>query len=299
VQKPFTVACGLETGKITDNMTFNCDGGEQFDSWISCVARSGHGLETVRSTLMDSCNDAIMQMTYKIGKTNFLTYQSEFGFGQKTGIDLPGEANTSTLVYTEENMKAVDLATNAFGQNYNCTMVQVASAFSSLINGGNYYEPHLVTKITDSSGNTLETIEPKLVKQTVSESTSSQVKDYLYSVVTDGTGNTAKVDGYSMGGKTGTAQKLPRGNGKYLVSFIGFAPYDDPELVIYCIVDEPNAKDEAHSYYAQNIVREILEEVLPYMNIYRDEEKTGVNKGLDVTGVDEQYTGNNNGRVKR
>jgi stage V sporulation protein D (sporulation-specific penicillin-binding protein) len=299
VQKPFTVACGLETGKITDNMTFNCDGGEQFDSWISCVARSGHGLETVRSTLMDSCNDAIMQMTYKIGKANFLTYQSEFGFGQKTGIDLPGEANTSTLVYTEENMKAVDLATNAFGQNYNCTMVQVASAFSSLINGGNYYEPHLVTKITDSSGNTLETIEPKLVKQTVSESTSSQVKDYLYSVVTDGTGNTAKVDGYSMGGKTGTAQKLPRGNGKYLVSFIGFAPYDDPELVIYCIVDEPNAKDEAHSYYAQNIVREILEEVLPYMNIYRDEEKTGVNKGLDVTGVDEQYTGNNNGRVKR
>jgi stage V sporulation protein D (sporulation-specific penicillin-binding protein) len=178
-------------------------------------------------------------------------------------------------------------------------MVQVASAFSSLINGGNYYEPHLVTKITDSSGNTLETIEPKLVKQTVSESTSSQVKDYLYSVVTDGTGNTAKVDGYSMGGKTGTAQKLPRGNGKYLVSFIGFAPYDNPELVIYCIVDEPNAKDEAHSYYAQNIVREILEEVLPYMNIYKDEEKTGVNKGLDVTGVDEQYTGNNNGKVKR
>jgi stage V sporulation protein D (sporulation-specific penicillin-binding protein) len=299
VQKPFTVASGLETGTITDDMTFDCDGGEQFDSWISCVAKNGHGRETVRSTLMDSCNDAIMQMTYKIGKLNFLQYQSIFGFGQKTGIDLPGEANTSTLVYTEENMKAVDLATNAFGQNYNCTMVQLASAFSSLINGGYYYQPHLVTKITDSTGNTLSTIEPKVVKQTVSESTSAQLRDYLQSVVSEGTGKTAKVDGYSMGGKTGTAQKLPRGNGKYLVSFIGFAPADDPQLVIYCVVDEPNAADEAHSYFAQNIVREILEEVLPYMNIYPDEELTGTNADLDVTGTNAQYTGENNGTASR
>jgi stage V sporulation protein D (sporulation-specific penicillin-binding protein) len=299
VQKPFTVASGLETGTITDDMTFNCDGGEQFASWVSCVARNGHGLETVRSTLMDSCNDAIMQMTYKIGKANFLQYQSIFGFGEKTGIDLPGEANTSTLVYTEDNMKAVDLATNAFGQNYNCTMVQLASAFSSLINGGSYYQPHLVTKITDASGNTISTVDPKVVKKTVSQSTSDQIRDYLESVVSEGTGKTAKVDGYSMGGKTGTAQKLPRGNGKYLVSFIGFAPADDPQLLIYCVVDEPNAADEAHSYFAQNIVREILEDVLPYMNIYPDEELTGTNADLDVTGTNAQYTGENNGTVSR
>lgn len=293
VQKPLTVACGLETGTVKDKSTYECDGGEQFDRWVSCVNRNGHGTETVRGTLMDSCNDAIMQMTYKIGKDNFLEYQSVFGFGQKTGIDLPGEANTSPLVYTAENMKPIDLATNAFGQNYNCTMVQMASAFCSLINGGTYYQPHIVTRITDSANNTITTIEPKAVKQTVSESTSEQIKDYLYSVVTDGTGGTAKVDGYSMGGKTGTAQKLPRGNGKYLVSFMGFAPYDDPQLLIYCVVDEPNAKDEAHSYFAQNIVREILEEVLPYMNIYPDEEKTGRNEDLDVTGQNAQYTGEN------
>ena len=300
VQKPFTVACGLDTGTINDKMTFNCDGHEKINGQtVSCVARQGHGVETIRTTLMDSCNDAIMQMTYKIGKENFTEYQSVFGFGQKTGIDLPGEANTSGLVYSLDDMKAIDLATNAFGQNYNCTMIQMASGFCSLINGGYYYQPHIVTKITDASGNTISTIEPKVVKQTVSERTSKKVKDYLQDVVSKGTGGTAKVDGYSMGGKTGTGEKQPRKQGKYLVSFMGFAPYDDPQVVIYCVVDEPNAADQAHSYFAQNISREILEEVLPYMNIYPDEKKTGRNKGLDVTGENAQYTGKNDGTKKR
>ena len=139
VQKPFTVASGLETGTLNDKMTFVCDGGEAFNGQkVSCVNRNGHGTETVRKALMDSCNDALMQMSYKIGKTNFLEYQSIFGFGQKTGIDLPGEANTSSLIYTEDTIKPVDLATNAFGQNFNCTMIQMVSAFSSLVNGGTY-----------------------------------------------------------------------------------------------------------------------------------------------------------------
>ena len=292
VQKPFTVASGLETGTLNDKMTFVCDGGEAFNGQkVSCVNRNGHGTETVRKALMDSCNDALMQMSYEIGKTNFLEYQSIFGFGQKTGIDLPGEANTSSLIYTEDTIKPVDLATNAFGQNFNCTMIQMVSAFSSLVNGGTYYQPHLVTKITDASGNAVSTIEPKAVKQTVSESTSDQIRDYLYDVVSKGTAGTAKVDGYSMGGKTGTAQKIPRKDRKYLVSFMGFAPVENPQLVIYCVVNEPNVGDQAHSYFAQNIVREILEEVLPYMNIYPDEELTGKNKDLDVTGVNAQYTG--------
>ena len=170
-------------------------------------------------------------------------------------------------------------------------MIQMASAFGSLVNGGTYYQPHLVTKITDASGNTVLTIEPKAVKQTVSESTSDKIRNYLYDVVSKGTANTAKVDGYSMGGKTGTAQKIPRKDRKYLVSFMGFAPYDNPQLVIYCVVNEPNVAEQSHSYFAQNIVREILEEVLPYMNIYPDEELTGKNEGLDVTGVNAQYTG--------
>jgi stage V sporulation protein D (sporulation-specific penicillin-binding protein) len=290
VQKPFTIACGLETGMLTPDMTFYCDGYELIaDYTIHCVNRNGHGMETLEGSLMDSCNDALMQMSYLIGADNFTEFQSIFGFGMKTGIDLPGEASTATLVYTADNITKVDLATNSFGQNYNCTMVQMASAFSSLINGGTYYQPHIVTKITDSDGNIIESIEPTVLKQTVSEGTSSLIKDYLYSVVSSGTGKTAKVDGYSMGGKTGTAQMYDeethkRKEGSYLVSFLGFAPYDDPQLVIYCIVDQPNVDEQDHSTYAQNITREILKEVLPYMNIYPDEELTGQNENLTISG---------------
>ncbi|MGN1157755.1 MAG: peptidoglycan D,D-transpeptidase FtsI family protein [Agathobacter sp.] len=290
VQKPFTIASGLETGQLNVNMTFECDGHEVVGGHrISCVKTSGHGLETLEKTLMDSCNDAIMQMSYLIGTSTFTRYQSIFNFGQKTGIDLPGEADAAGLIYTEDNMTKVDLATNAFGQNYNTTMIQMASAFASVINGGYYYQPYLVKKVLDSGGKTISTTEPTLLKQTISNSTSAILKEYLYSTVTSGTGKTAKVDGYSMGGKTGTAEKLPRGNKKYLVSFAGFVPYDNPQLMIYCVVDEPNSQEQDHSYYAQNIVREILEEVLPYMNIFPDEELTGINKDLGITGTDRFY----------
>ena len=171
-------------------------------------------------------------------------------------------------------MTPIDLATNSFGQNFNCTMIQVASAFSSLINGGQYYQPHVVKKILDSEGNTLETIKPVLLKETTSKETSEMIKSYLYKTVSEGTGGEAKVDGYSMGGKTGTAQKHPREEKNYLVSFIGYLPQENPELVIYLIIDEPNFKEQAHSNYAQGVVKEILEEILPYMNLYPDEEKT-------------------------
>jgi stage V sporulation protein D (sporulation-specific penicillin-binding protein) len=292
VQKPFTVASGLETGTLNTDMTFFCDGYETIaDYTIHCVNRNGHGEETLEGALEDSCNDSLMQMSYLIGAENFLEYQSIFGFGQKTGIDLPGEANTSSLVYSLDSITKIDLATNSFGQNYNCTMIEMASAFSSLINGGTYYQPHLVTKVTDSDGNTISRTDSSAVKQTVSAGTAEILKQYLKSVVDEGSGKTAKVDGYSMGGKTGTAQKYDdethqRKTGAYLVSFIGFVPYDDPQLVIYCIIDEPNVADEAHSSYAQNIVREILEEVLPYMNIYPDEELTGANENLTISGSD-------------
>ena len=297
VQKPFTIAGGLETGKLNTNMSFLCDGHETISgSTIGCVNLNGHGMETLETSLMDSCNDALMQMsTNHIGVADFTKYQSTFGFGQKTGIDLPGEAYTASLVYTEENMKTIDLATNSFGQNYNCTMIQVASAFSSLVNGGTYYQPYLVSKVLGTDGGTVSVTEPTVLKQTVSQSTSEILKKYMYNTVTSGTGSTAKVDGYSLGGKTGTAEKQPRNQGNYLVSFIGFAPYDNPELVIYCIVDEPNSEDQPHSYYAQNIVREILEEIYPYMNIYPDEETTGKNANLDITGTDPYFTGERDG----
>ncbi len=286
--KPFTVAAGLETGKVSTGDSFYCDGYEHVGGHdIHCVNRSGHGMETLEQTLMNSCNDAMMQISYRLGSDIFTKYQQIFGFGQRTGIDLPGEARTDSLIYTADNMGPVDLATNAFGQNFNTTMIQLATAYCSLVNGGSFYQPHVVKRITDEAGNTISEVSPTLLRETVSKSTSDALKQYMYSTVTGGTAVTAKVDGYSMGGKTGTAQKAGRDGVNYLVSFIGFAPVENPQLVIYCVVDEPNVAEQFHSTYAQNIVREILEEVLPYMNIYRDEETTGLHEGWGIKGEDE------------
>ena len=296
--KPFTVAAGLETGALKGNETFVCDGGESISGFnIRCVNRYGHGVETIRKSLMDSCNDALMQMSYRIGVDNFCKYQNIFGFGLRTNIDLPGEARTDTLLYHAEDMKTVDLATNSFGQNFNVTMIQMGGAFSSLINGGKYYQPHMLSKVLDENGNVLRTVDPVLIKQTVSEETSAQIRSYLYDTVSEGTARYAKVAGYSMGGKTGTAQKSVSGSkdeDNYLVSFIGYLPADDPELLIYTIVDEPNTHEQSHSTYAQNLTREILEEALPYLNIYPDEiapegaltpDETNYFTGLDGVAV--------------
>lgn len=271
--KPFTVACGLDTGTLDPNRTFICDGYETISGHdIHCVNTNGHGLETVEDALKNSCNDALMQMSYDIGPENFSKYQQIFGFGTKTNIDLPGEARTDSLIYTEDQLSTINLATNSFGQNFNVTMIQVASAFCSIINGGNYYQPHVVKKITDENGNVIQEDNGTLLKKTVSSSTSELLKQYLYATVSDGTGKYAKVPGYSMGGKTGTAQKLPRGQGNYLVSFIGFTPVDNPQLLVYVVVDEPNAEEEFHSTFAQEIAKGIFEETLPYLNIYPDED---------------------------
>lgn len=269
--KPFTVSCGLDTGTLRGDETYVCDGSETIaGQQVHCVSRMGHGIETIESSLMDSCNDALMQMSYAIGVDNFSKYQSLFGFGQKTGVDLPGEA--TGILFSKDKMTALDLATNSFGQNFNCTMIQLASAYSSLVNGGNYYQPHVVKKILDSEGNIIETIQPILLKETASEETSEMLKSYMYATVSEGTAATAKVNGYSMGGKTGTAQKLPRAERNYLVSFIGYVPQENPEVVVYVIIDEPNVEEQAHSSYAQTVAKEILEEILPYLNIYPDEE---------------------------
>lgn len=301
--KPFTVACGLETGTLTGNETFVCDGSETISGHkIHCVNVYGHGVETVEGALMDSCNDALMQMSYRIGVDNFCEFQNIFGFGLRTNVDLPGEARTDSLIYHAEDMKTVDLATNSFGQNFNVTMIQMGGAFSSLVNGGKYYQPHLLKKVLDENGNVVKTVDPVLIKQTVSEETSQQIRGYLYNTVEDGTARYAKVAGYSMGGKTGTAQKSVGGSkdeSNYLVSFIGFLPADEPQLLIYTVVDEPNVYEQSHSTFAQNLTREILEEALPYLNIYQDEKIKKDDLTADetdmLTGLDNVVLNSNGG----
>ncbi|WP_235828863.1 peptidoglycan D,D-transpeptidase FtsI family protein [Anaerosacchariphilus polymeriproducens] len=271
--KPFTVATGLDTGALKGDEHYFCDGFEMVGGHrIKCSNHSGHGDVTIEKALMVSCNDALMQMVRSIGKDNFCKYQGIFNFGIKTNIDLPGEARTSNLLYKVDNMGEADLATNSFGQNFNVTMIQMATAFSSLVNGGYYYKPQVVSKIIGINNNTVKVNESVVQKQTISTKTSDNIKEYLYKTVSEGTGKTAKVNGYSMGGKTGTAEKYPRGKGNYLVSFIGCVPALNPELVIYAIIDEPNVEVQSQSTYAQQLVKDILTEVLPYMNIYPDEE---------------------------
>ncbi|EOS46121.1 hypothetical protein C810_02219 [Lachnospiraceae bacterium A2] len=273
--KPFTVATAMETGNIRE--WYDCDGVEQIEGHdIRCVQRSGHGPLNPEQSLMNSCNDAMMAMARDIGKEDFYKYQNIYNFGLRTNIDLPGEARTDTLIYTADNTNGTSLATNSFGQNFNVTMVQMASAFSSLINGGYYYQPHLVQKVVDDNGNTVQTMDPVVLKQTVSSQTSETIRKYLYSVVSEGTGKSAKVEGYSMGGKTGTAQKGDRDAKKYVVSFIGFAPADDPQVLVYVVIDEANVPlTQQGSGLATDLAKRIFTEILPYLNVFQDEAAEG------------------------
>lgn len=273
--KCLTIATGLESGKIKGDETYFCDGALQVGNYrIKCNVRSGHGTLDVSGALEQSCNVALMHMAEAIGKTTFLKGLETFNIGLKTNIDLAGEARTASLVFNEDTMHETELATSSFGQGYNVTMIQMAAAFSSIINGGYYYEPHVVKRIENETGATVKNIEPRILKQTISSSTSEKMVEYLTAVVAEGTGKAAKPAGYAIGGKTGTAEKFPRGTGNYVVSFIGFAPADDPQVVVYVVIDEPNVADQPHSTFASTIVRDIMTEVLPYMNIFMTEELT-------------------------
>ena len=259
VVKPIVMASALEKGAIQETDTFVCDGSQTFgDTMIKCaVYPSAHGTETLGEVIANSCNDAMMQIGAKMGATQFIKAQSLFNFGTRTGIDLPNEG--AGIIHTKDSMGETELACSAFGQGFTCTMIQEVNAMSSVINGGYYYQPHLVTKILDSNGSTVKTITPTLLKQTISSRISSDIRSYMALSVQQGTSRHSKVQGYSSGGKTGTAEKYPRGNGKYLVSFIGFAPVDD----------------QANSTYPQYIAQGILSELLPYLNVTPDESEDG------------------------
>lgn len=277
--KPITISSALECGAVSTNDWFYCDGGEFItDTEIHCDAYpNAHGEESLGDVLKNSCNDGLMQIGMKMGISKFIQYQSLFNFGKQTGIDLPNEAAGS--VYNRDTMNEVELATCTFGQGLTCTMVQEIAAFSAVVNGGYYYQPHVVDKILDENGKVVKSSPNLLLKQTVSSGVSETLRSYLETAVEEGTGQKAQVPGYRIGGKTGTAEKIDpetgkRAAGKYLVSFIGAAPIDDPEVVIYVIVDEPNVPDQANSTFAQGLYQKIAVQILPYLEIYPTETAT-------------------------
>ena len=243
-----------------------------YPSPVKCHKLSGHGIQTIEDAIANSCNVALMQMAETIGVEDFVKYQSIFGFGETTGIDLPGEAEG--LLFSAEDMKQIDLATSSFGQSFTVTATQMVAGFSSLINGGNYYEPHIVKQIQDENGNIIENKDPVLLKKTISEETSKTLREYMRKTMTEGTGKNAQVEGYDIGAKTGTAQKIPRTSGKHLLSYMGFAPVDNPEVLVYVIIDEPNVENQANSSYVTDLARNIMTEAFPYLNITKATDST-------------------------
>jgi len=271
--KPITVAACLDEGVTNPKKWYVCDGFQQVaEHKIKCTgyAKGGHGSITICQALMESCNDVMMQLGAKLGKMKFVEYNNDFGFGQKTGIDLPGEASGG--VFTKETMHSVELATSSFGQGQTVTMIQLAAAFSAVINGGNYYEPHVVKEINSDTGALVSSKDNSLVRKVITENTSDKIRTYLHKTVEDGTANPAAVPGYEIGGKTGTAEKHPLGRGNYLLSFAGFTPIEHPEVMIYVVVDEPQVKDQAHSIYATEFSSQVMKEVLPLLGLYQSDD---------------------------
>ncbi len=286
--KPFTVAAAYEEGVIDENATFVCDGYEKVGGFtIKCHDVTGHGTLDVKGAIAHSCNDFLMHIGDLLGAEEFAKYQARFGFGTKTGIDLPGE--TRGLVY-DENMGASTLATNSFGQNFTVNMVQMVAGFSSLINGGYYYEPHVVKQIVTEDGELVKNFSKTLVKQTITKETSDYIKECLREVVTDGTGTTAAIDGYTVGGKTGTAEKVDtsgKGTGRlkdqYILSFLGCVPCENPQVVCYTLMDSPEDNTQATAYNTE-LWTYIMKQVLPYLGVEKTEkiEKKAKKQNLET-----------------
>ncbi len=285
--KPMTVASALEEMIVDVDAEYVCDGKEYFpgDVSIKCSNSWGHGKISLAQSLMYSCNDALMQIAKEEGRDLFYAYQEHFLLGRKTGIDLPGE--TAGVLIPVDRLNHTELATSSFGQSFTVSMVQMASAFASLVNGGIYYEPHIVMAVKNADGATVEKMEPVVVTKTVSAETSAFIKESMYLTVTEGTAKQAQVEGYMMGGKTGTAQKFPREDEKFLVSFLGYVETKDRMIIMYVVIDEAHDEEKmSRAVTASELAAEILEEALPYLKMYPEGEinyRVGVIPKEDLT----------------
>lgn len=263
--KIITAAAGLEDGAITTASTFNCPGFIMVDDRrIRCHKIAGHGSQDFTHCMMNSCNPALISVGLRLGIDKYYSYFEQFGLKNKTGIDLPGEAGT--IMHQKENMGNVELATVAFGQSFQITPIQLLTTASSIINGGRRVTPHFGIQTCDGQGNVLTTFEYPVKEGIVSEETSATMRGILEMVVAEGSGKNGRIDGFRIGGKTATSQTLPRGSGKYISSFIGFAPADDPQVIALAIINNPKGV-----YYggqvAAPVVRQLFENILPYMGI--------------------------------
>ena len=280
--KIITMSMALEEGVVTPEDHFFCSGKKVVeDREIHCAERSGHGAQTFRDGVKNSCNPVFIEVGQRVGIDVFKKYYKAFGFRDKTGFDLPGEA--SGVFYTDEMFNIVELATASFGQGPKITPLQLISAVSAVANGGTLMKPHLVKQFTDENGTIVKTVEPTVVRQVVSKETSKTVCELLENAVTNGSGQNAYIKGYRVAGKTGTSEKLPRGSHKYTASFVGFAPANDPQVACLVVVDEPVGGSYYGGQVAAPAVGRILQDTLNYMGVepqYTEEEKTTIDVGV-------------------
>ncbi len=261
--KIITAAAGLESGAVTVNDQFSCPGYVMVeDRRIRCHKISGHGAENFVQGTMNSCNPVFVTVGMRIGVDRYYDYFRQFGLLSKTGVDLPGEAGT--IMHKKDNIGAVELATISFGQSFQITPIQLATTVSSIVNGGRRVTPHFGVKVVDSEGNLKETLQYGVRENIVSAETSETMRYILEQVVENGSGKNGYVEGYRIGGKTATSQTLPRGSGRYISSFLGFAPADNPQVLAVAIINNPQGV-----YYggqiAAPIVRQLFENILPYL----------------------------------
>lgn len=285
--KAVVASLALETGAVNSDDRFTCSGVQQvMTEKIHCSNRNGHGTQTFAEAVQNSCNPAFIQIGQKIGKTAFLEGTRAFGFFQETGIELPGE--TAGIGFTEGSFSDVDLATSSFGQSITVTPLQMITAVSAVANGGKLYKPHLVKEIVNSDDIVIKKNEPELVRQVISEETSEKMCTILESVVSKGGGKNAYLAGYRIAGKTGTSEKYPRGQGKYVASFIAFAPADDPKIACLVILDEPTKGSYYGGTIAAPVVKNIMEESLQYLGVeprYTENEQEYVDTEVpDISG---------------
>ncbi len=284
--KAIVAAAALEENEVSLGEGFFCGGSKTVSGvTINCHNRNGHGAQTFEQGVHNSCNPVFMEIGARLGMSNFRKYYKSFGFGEVTGFDLPGEAEG--IFFTEDNFRDLELATSSFGQGFNVTPLQMITAMSAIANGGYLMKPYIVKQINDENGNAIEVTEPTVIRQVVSTETSRNMCNILEGVVSDGGGKNAYVKGYRVAGKTGTSEKQPRGNEKYVASFLGFAPADDPQLACIVILDEP-VGEYYGSMIAAPVVGRIMEDSLRYLGVERqysegEEGETDVNMP-DVTG---------------
>lgn len=264
--KIFTSAMALEENLVSDKDTFYCSGSTRVGNYnIRCWKAGGHGAQTFAKAVQNSCNPAFIEIGARVGTEKFLSYLSGLGFKETTDIDLPGEA--MGLGFELAGFHQVELATSSFGQGFTITPIQMLTAVNAVANNGMMIKPHLVKKLLDSDGNVVKEYGAENIRQIVSESTSKKLREILESVVSEGSGSGAYIKGFRVGGKTGTSEKTPRGNGKYIASFVCMAPADDPEVVCLVMLDEPNGASHFGGVIATPVARNIMEETLEYLSV--------------------------------